>query len=714
MPGSSLERRPVRLPVPAEKRRRESEAALPRAVRGYKRNRHLSVPLTVPPACWTCALVMHSVPHGGGITLVGTGITAVAVHYFAPHKWDRAEEVLYARASAWAAFAWLTPAAWAGPLDGTAGSIALGASLAVLSAAWGRPWFRHYRPRGRKERRRLFREWDGPWQYNAPRLGLPGSKVIDVTETPAMTRVRLQLVRGQQTIADVKTALSRIESMIDDIDPGRVTVHDVRGHRSQAELRIKHENPLAEGIPWDESIAPRSVLDPWHPGRTETAQWRPMPQLGSIFAIGMKGSGKSTLLLTRILSLAGCDDAFTILIDLKGGRSARPVLETAAADWVITTVAEAELAQMLAEAEIAARSEGMYDGNEQATPTRRDPAIFIHVDETHKLTSVAKGTKTAADSMAVITSTGRSAVVQEDVFTQHGSLEDSVRTEQTRMNLDLRFAFRMPRPEHAAFAIKQYMKYDVSLLEEPGECYATDVPGGDPDERLRGVNVSHDEFRRLAPPRVKARGPKPRLKLWCGSQPCPAGGTWQEFLDDRWGRLAEGLRDISPQYQEWADAHPQDARGTTAASPAPSQAFPPPLPSRQPRAVDPEAAEVAARIRADAEPYRNVTSGPLPEGAPRFADVQAGQEARMLAVLAASSPGSPVSVRQLCDASGMSSSTAYDKLGRLLALGAAVKVKQGGYAQAPGADVHAAMASVRAGDDALVTEARRLHVVHTA
>src|ERR1700756_3932442 len=107
MPGSSLERRPVHLPVPAG-RARQSEAAIPRAARAYRRNCHLSVPLTVPPACWTCALVMHAVPHGWGLTLVGTGITAAWTWGRAPGRWDRNEkwwrdEVLYARASAVAA-----------------------------------------------------------------------------------------------------------------------------------------------------------------------------------------------------------------------------------------------------------------------------------------------------------------------------------------------------------------------------------------------------------------------------------------------------------------------------------------------------------------------------------------------------------------------------------------------------------------------------------
>lgn len=701
MPGNALERRPVHLPVPVE-RRRESEAAIPRVARAYRRNYHLSVPLTVPPACWACATVMHSVPHGAGITLVGSGIAAAWTWGRAPGKWDRHEkwhrdEVLYARASALAASGWLSLASWLGPLDGAPGSIAFGASLVALSAAWGYPWWRHKRPRGRRKREKLLREHDGGWQHNAPSLGLPGSRVIDVADSPAMTRVRIQLVRGKQTIADVRAALPRIESAIDDIDEGRVSVHPVAGHRSQVELRIKRDNPLREDVTWDEAIAPRSVLDPWHPGLTESGQWRAMRQLAGIWANGETGSGKSTLLLDRLLSLAGCDDAFSILIDRKGGRSARPVLETRAADWVITGQAEAELAYQLAEAEILARAEGLYDGHEQAKPTRRDPAIFIHVDETHHLTSFAKGTAQAANSMSVVATTGRSSLVHEDVITQYGALEASVRTEETRMNLGLRFAFRMPRAELASYAIKEYQQLDVSLLEEPGECYASDEPRASM-ERMRVVNVSHDEFRRIAPARVARRGPKPPLKLWCGAQPCPAGGTWQEFLDSRWGRLPEGLRAISPQYHEWAASQPRAADDATAPGTAQAAA---PEPRRE---VSMEAAEIAARIAAEAEEYAGVPDGPLAKGSPRLADVLAAQQDAFCDAL---SPEG-ATVAQLVTESGCSKTWAYDTLPRLAQAGAVAEVRRGLWACLPGADVHAALAGLKATDAMLKADAKAI------
>ena len=61
---------------------------------------------------------------------------------------------------------------------------------------------------------------------------------------------------------------------------------------------------------------------------------------------------------------------------------------------------------MLGEAEIQARNEGAYDGSEQMTPTPLTPAMFLHADETHKLSGVAKGSKRAADSMSTIATTG--------------------------------------------------------------------------------------------------------------------------------------------------------------------------------------------------------------------------------------------------------------------------------------------------------------------
>ena len=707
MPGGAVEKRPDHLPVPVPGvavRKRESEALIPRAFRSARRNRHVTVPLAVPLAAWPAGELLHACALGPEALAAGA-VAAGATWIFAPHKWlgkdgdPRWPEVWYARATALAASGWLTAAAFLGATPGS-GGLVLGPLLVAGAAAWGIPWYLHKRPRGQKKRHRDLAQWQGFWDHYAAHWNLGGAHVTEIDDNGTVLRWRVRLWAGHQTLADLKAAVPKIESALQGMaDAGMVSVRGVKGNPSLGDVIIRRANPLREAVEWDESIAPQSVLDPWYPGRTESGRWRPVRQLGGMFTLGETGSGKSTLLLARVLSLCGCPDAFEILIDLKGGRSARPVLEAGAADWVITTRAEAELAYLLGEAEILARAEGAYDGNEQLTPTPSTPALFFHVDETHKFSSVSKGTKQAADSMSTVATTGRSSSVHEDVITQYGSLEASVRTEETRMNLGLRFVFRMPRADMASFAIREWANLDVSKLDGPGECYAQDEAETDP-ERMRGVFISHDAFRELAPARIARRGPKPALKLWCGNQPCPAGGTWQEFLDSRWGRLPEVFREISPQYRAWAAEHGEpEGEDASVSVPAPAAAVPAAPPGADSGAV------VAAAIAAE-------TSGPdLAPTAAAQALAAGGREGRRTAFCDTLAAGR-TSPAALVKASGLPRSTVMDYLRRLRDRGAVTQPEEGVYVPVPGRDVHAELGAVKAGDAALKASAEhRLRLV---
>lgn len=690
MPGTRVEPRPDRAPVPVPgmpRPRRQSEALPARAFRSARRNPHVSVPLAVPAAAWTAAEIMHAYGMGGYWGIAGL-VLAGSVWFFAPHKWTgkdglpRWPEVWYARASAIALWLWVWLAASLGATPGTGGGT-LGPLLLALAAAWGIPWYRHKRPRGMKKRERLLRDWQAFWEGHAYSWNLTGSRVIAASDDGTVVRLRIQLLAGKQTPDDVRGMVRRIESALQDFAAGGgVSIRGVKGNLSQADAVFRRRNPLAGAVGWDESRAPKSVLDPWYPGKTEAGRHRPVRQLGSMFTLGEKGSGKSTLLLARLLSLCGCDDAFSILIDLKGGRSARPVLEAGAADWVITSLAEAEMAYLLAEAELLARAEGAYDGHEQLAPTRSTPAVFLHVDETHRLSSVSRGSAAAANSMEAVATTGRSSLVLEDVITQYGALDASVRSEATRMNLDLRFVFRMPRADMASYAINEWASLDVSKLDGPGECYAQDAPETDP-ERMRGVFISHDAFRELAPARIAKRGPKPGLKLWCGDRPCPLGGTWQEYLDSRWERLPEAFREISPQYREWAEVH-----GETEAP-----AVPPPAR----RADEGTGAAVAAAIAAETE-GDDLAPTPAAEAATRGAGATR-REKFAAAVAAAGTDG--ITRGALAAASGFSPSQVSAELKRLAGRSAVISRDQRWH-PVPGRDVRAEMEAARAGDDALL------------
>lgn len=705
MPGTDIEPRPDRAPVHVPgmpQPRRESEALIPRAFRSARRNRHITVPLSLPPVVWTAGEILYV----RGLWLPAAGAAAagaVAIWVFAPHKWTDAKggprkpEVWYARLSAIALAAYLAVAARWGATSGIGGE-ALGAFLLAGTLAWGVPWYLHKRPRGAKDRKKLLREWEGWWAFWAPQWNLGGSRVITAADDGITVRLRIQLWGGKHTSDDVRNVRRRMESALAEFaGAGGVDIRDVKGNPSQVDACFKRRNPLAKTVEWDESRAPSSVLDPWHPGTTESGRRRPVRQLGSLFVLGAKGTGKSTLLLTRLLALCGCDDAFSILIDLKGGRSARPVLEAGAADWVITSLAEAELAYMLGEAELLARAEGAYDGNEQMAPSRTTPAVFFHVDETHRLSSVNRGSTAAANSMEAVATTGRSSLVLEDVITQYGALDASVRSEATRMNLDLRFVFRMPRADMASFAINEWASLDVSKLDGPGECYAQDASETDP-ERMRGVNITHDAFRELAPARIAKRGPKPRLILWCGGQACPAGGTWQEFLDSRWGRLPGAFREISPQYREWADE-----RGEADEAEHGSVSIGPPPPAARP--AEDSGAAVAAQIAAETQ---GDDLAPTPSAA-AAAGTGASRRDRFAAALTAAT-GDGITRAALAAASGYSPSQVSAELKRLAERGAAVSRDQRWH-PAPGRDIRAELLAIRAGDDAIIPAEMRLHLV---
>lgn len=709
MPGTSLERRPYCPPVPV-KRRPESEAVIPRAVRSARRNPHLSVPLAVPPACWTCALVMHSVPHGAGLTVVGTGIAAAAVAYFAPHKWDRREkrkeqkgpqldEVLYARASAAAAFGWLSLAAWAGPLgDGTRG-IAFGSSLLALSAAWGYPWWKHKRPRGRRQRRRELSVWGGFWQRHAHDFGVPGSRVLEASPQGVTVTLLIQLVGGKQTVAGLRGRIPHIESALDgQADAGMVSVDGVKGNAARALVRIRAANPLEERVEWDQSLAPRSVHEPWAGTMTEAGEWRMLPQLTSSAAGGMTGFGKSTWQLARIAALSGCPDAIVVVVDLKGGRSLRPVLEAAAAAYVITTVAEARTWLRLCAAEILARSENHYEGHADLHATPEVPAVITVIDETSGLTG-SKGDRECRELLTFIAAKGRGLAFFADVASQYWALDASVGTEETRINLPLRVSFRTETKAQGGYVLDD-PHADSSALENPGDLLLKLGPKAD-TLRLRGVDMSHDLFREVAG-RNAGRVTRPPWVLYCGDQAAiPADEargipavTCQQWWDERFGRLRPAFREISPQYREWADAQPEPE-----AAPEPVVTPPVTFPARPSSAVDDDSPSgIAARITAGAAPPDR-PAGPLPRlTREQVRKMREDQTEAFCAALQAAADGA--TAQDLADASGRSLSWTYDTLKRLTAAGATVKAGDRWRPQ-PGTGIRAALGVIDAADERL-------------
>jgi hypothetical protein len=711
MPGTQVEPRPDRAPVPVPgmpQRKLKSEAPLVRAWRSAKRNRHVTVPLAVPAVTWTAAEIMHAYGMGGYAGIAGF-VLAGSVWFFAPHKWTgkdglpRWPEVWYARLSAAALWLWVWGAASLGATSGTDGE-ALGPLLLALSIAWGIPWYRHKRPRGMKRRERLLREWGAWWAGHAGTWSADGSRVIEAEEKHVQDRVRIQLVPGRQSVQTIRSALPLIESSLGDrSDIGMIRVEPVKGNPSQVDLFIKRENPLRDPVEWDPALAPRSVHDDRSLGMTEAGEQARAPQRASSFINGRTRSGKGNHLLVRIAQLSGCPDALTAFIDLKQ-RSARYLIRSQAVDWVITDRDEARDYLRMICAEIAARARDWDTGEEQAMATPSSPALFTLVDEANPLTSVTAGDAECARLLAIGTSQGAGLEVYFDVATQYGALEESVRTEQTRMNLPLRVCYATVSADHGQYALGDSWKYDTSKLEEQGEFLMKLGPKARP-EKVRAPKMPFSLLEKIAAANAREVR-KARLKLYCGNEPSGIDGlTWQEWRDRRWLRIDPAFRSVSPQYAEAVERYGEPDQGSVSLSPV---ASPPPAEE----GTDTGAA-VAAMIAAETE---GDDIAPTAAGAARArGGVARGRDAFAAALASAGQDGT--SPADLTAASGMSRSWVHDMLARLADRGAAVKVRRGRYAPAPGTDIARALRDIEAGDTALLGDedaVRRLHLVHPA
>ena len=485
-----------------------------------------------------------------------------------------------------------------------------------------------------------------------------------------------------------------------------VRIEPVKGYPSEVDIFLKQDNPLRDVIDYDMSVAPRSVHESAPIGKTETGAWKMLPQRANCFVIGITRSGKSNHLLVRLAALSGCPDDRQILIDLKGGRSARPVLKAGCAEYVVTEPDEARTLLRMLVAEAKARAKYAYTGHEQLLADEDTPALHLLIDETHGLTSTANGDAECAALLALYSSLGSGLEEYAEVYTQFGSLEESVRTEQTRGNLPVRVAYRTAEARHGAYVIPEYNRLDASKLEEKGTCYIKDGPEAFP-EQVRAPHMHHDLFFRVAAQNVALLGARPPLRLWCGEETAYRAGdrdvTWQEWWDTRWLRLDEAFHAISPQYQ----AAMADSPYAAAAVAAEAQQAAGPVPSPSPGTGN--AASAAARLAADgAETTTQVPDDfrPDPELVRRLPQMIASEEDRFAEALQGATADSPATPRDLAATSGRGRTWCHDQLNALVEIGYVTQVSRGQYTPVPGTGIRQGLAEVKARNARLAREAR--------
>ncbi|WP_345509446.1 hypothetical protein [Phytohabitans houttuyneae] len=158
----------------------------------------------------------------------------------------------------------------------------------------------------------------------------------------------------------------------------------------------------------------------------------------AMLIVGVRGRGKTNLLNVIIHQLSRCTDVVIWMIDLKGGRAAKPWLKPwldgkvkrPVLDWVATTRTEAHRMLVGGHALIEQRANAGYGGS-KVEPTRQRPAVIVICDEIAALVGQhARGQKGDGgpklyDLIAQLTldiQLGRSEAVDFVLATQRGTV----------------------------------------------------------------------------------------------------------------------------------------------------------------------------------------------------------------------------------------------------------------------------------------------------
>jgi hypothetical protein len=667
------------------------------------RNRHVTVPLAVPWALAAVGVSLAVTPGTLAPVAAGAAVLTAVIWWAAPHKWTgkdgkpRWPEVWYARLSALALAGWLTWTAAAGPGPWMWWEAAV---LAAGALAWGIPWWWHKRPRAHHD---IVTEWNDWWQYHSKAWhNVAGSHVIGIETKGVIDTLKIQLWAGRQYLKDITDALPLIESALSGhVEAGMTRAEvlkgdkaaGIRGDASVVLLHLKRANPHDVEIEWEPARCPSSVTQPAPLGKNETGGWVLALLLANWFIIGKTRWGKSNQCSVMLASWVGCPDAHPPwIIDLKGGRSARPWAN--GADWVAITIAEARLVLAMGVAEVRARAEHWYTGTEQGVPTEEVPALVIFVDEAHGVLSTMSGDAQCRRDAAIIASEGSGLNVHLWVATQYGALDESVGTEQIRGNLPNRMCFAVSEPAHGQFALTDWAKLDASRLENKGEFYYRIGPDA-ASAPCRGPHMPHDLVRDITA--ASPAADRPPLVLWCRDQVAYYAGddgqepvTWQDIYDGRRDRLPASFR---PGGQA-AARPPQEASMNTHTPPAP--ALPPPPDSP---------AAIADRIEDEL--------GALPDDDPSPVDAALLEDAitskkRLWARLLQQAPDGGIKPAQLTAGSGLGRTWTHEQLNALMEMRVITRLSTGRYTPVPGQDVWAGLERIRRANDHVAGEARRL------
>ena len=230
--------------------------------------------------------------------------------------------------------------------------------------------------------------------------GCDGVEAVEIRQERSGRVVRLQLPRtGRVTMANLETVAGRIEVILH-LKRGAVDFFHA-SHSGDVVMRLRERNVLADKIFMKREHWASTINKPFAIGVCEDGSLAmfTLRELHALIA-GTTGSGKSNLNNVIVGQLARCTDTIIWMIDMKGGRTARPWLQAwtegkagaPVLDWVATSRSEAEAMMRAFVKAIDVRANSGIGGS-KIVPSASMPQIILICDEMADLFGALRGGK---------------------------------------------------------------------------------------------------------------------------------------------------------------------------------------------------------------------------------------------------------------------------------------------------------------------------------
>lgn len=252
------------------------------------------------------------------------------------------------------------------------------------------------------------REEMARFEHMFSKVSCDGVQVLDLSQERAGRVLRLQLPRsGQVTLSTLEAAAQRIEVILQ-LRPGAVEF-ETASNSSDIVMRLRETEVLAESARLRPEVRASTINEPFAVGIQEDGSLLKISLRElHLFIGGTTGSGKSNLINVLLAQLSYCVDTLIWVIDMKGGRTAKPWLQAwiegkadaPAIDWVATTRDEAALMMKAFNDAIITRANSGIGGS-KITPSAGMPQIILICDEMASLFGAQRGTRSEVGEGAV-------------------------------------------------------------------------------------------------------------------------------------------------------------------------------------------------------------------------------------------------------------------------------------------------------------------------